>query len=136
MAGCWALTQKPLYWLPELLSFFACTRQYGVLDRIANAIGAEQALAALYDALRTYHSSCLGPSPDPNCRSIEIKTKEGEEARVSPRELMERANREVDHIAKLLLDPATVEDGLKLARMAALSALGKKCSAQEEPAST
>ncbi len=104
--------QLRLYRLPELLSFFAKTRQFGVLDRIANALGPDQALAALYDALRVFRSSCLSSQPDEECPS-------------NAGELVEKAKYEVEKLAELLLDTRRAENGLRLARMAALLALGR-----------
>jgi len=119
--------QLRLYWLPELLSFFAGKRQFGILDRIANALGPDQTLAALYDALRVYRSSCTGPNPDRECRrTITVKAEQGFKMReIKPEELLEKARYEVEKIAELLLDPGRVEEGLRLARTAAFLALGR-----------
>ncbi|ABM80502.1 hypothetical protein [Hyperthermus butylicus] len=104
--------QHRLYRLPELLSFFARTRQFGVLDRIANALSPDQALAALYDALRVFRSSCLSESPDKKCPN-------------NAEELVEKARYEVEKITELLLDSHRAEEGLRLARTAAILALGR-----------
>ncbi|ALL00358.1 CRISPR-associated protein, Csa5 family [Pyrodictium delaneyi] len=104
--------QLRLYRLPELLSFFARTRRFGVLDRIANALGPDQALAALYDALRIFRSSCLSGDRGEDCPS-------------NAKEVVEKAKYEVEKIAELLLDPRRAEEGLRLARTAALLALGR-----------
>ena len=119
--------QLRLYWLPELLSFFAGKRQFGILDRIANALGPDQALAALYDALRVYHSSCTGSNPDKECKkTITVKTEQDSETReIKPEELLKKAKYEVEKIAELLLDRSRAEEGLRLARTAALLALGR-----------
>lgn len=117
--------QLRLHWLPELLSFFARTRQFGVLDRIANALGPDQALAALYDALRIYRSSCTGSNPDKECRPVKTAKEGSETKEVKPEELLEKAKYEVGRVAELLLDRSRAEEGLRLARTAALLALGR-----------
>ncbi|BEP17264.1 hypothetical protein PYJP_06160 [Pyrofollis japonicus] len=108
-------------WLPELLAYFAETKQFGVLDRIANALGPDQALAALYDALRIYRSNCVKEEPEEKCPRV--RTKDGQT--IPPKELLVRAEYEVSKLAELLLDPARSEEGLRIARAAALLALGK-----------
>jgi CRISPR type I-A-associated protein Csa5 len=108
-------------WLPELLAYFAETKQFGVLDRIANALGPDQALAALYDALRIYRSNCVKEEPEEECPRV--RTKEGQT--MSPRDLLAKAEYEVSKLAELLLDLARSEEGLRIARAAALLALGK-----------
>ena len=115
---------KPI-WLPRVLSYFAETRQFGVLDRIANALGANQALAALYDALRVYRSNCLGDNPDKECPRARIK-QDGEERELGPAELLEKAEYELNKIAEMLLDRELEEEGLRVARTVALLALGAK----------
>jgi len=116
-----------LYWLPQILCYFAETREFGVLDRIANALGAQQAISALYDAIRVYRSNCVKQPPDEECPVIRVKDSE-----ISPAQLLEKAEYELDKLSEMLLDPAREEEALRLARAAALLALGKRCKPGEE----
>ncbi|NPA05200.1 MAG: hypothetical protein GXO09_03810 [Crenarchaeota archaeon] len=111
-----------LYYISCILSYFAENRQYGVLDRVANALGPDQAIAALYDALRSYRSNCVKPPEEFNAMKPEEK-RLCMACGKDPHELVSKAKYEVEELSKLLLDPARIEEALRLARVAALYAL-------------
>ncbi len=100
-----------------LLAFFSVTRRYGVLDRIANALGVEQALAALYDAMRVYQSTCFsegGPGrgdEEKGCRACD-----------DPHRVLDRVRRRVDELARMVGE-GRVDEVLTVLRAAATRAL-------------
>lgn len=51
--------EDPLEPLVDVLAFYAATRNYGFIDRLAGSLNETTAFEAVIDALRDFYSQCL-----------------------------------------------------------------------------
>lgn len=137
--------EKKFTWLPRALRYFVANKNYGMIDRIANATNANVALTVLYDAMRTLESVISSGKEDEfvrafagdrvekkgnksyycfessNCPSV--CEKEGEKCCCDARALFSLASKEVEALKYEILNKFSVETMKKL-KVIALNALG------------